>query len=230
MHSDIQKNGDASLMSKARAVYMELDSYLLILVIAMHAWAIFAFQIPVLRDIFLPLTPLTLIIAAIVAYRSYQGGAGKVFLLFFSIFSLGFLVEMLGVNTGFPFGSYSYGTVLGPKIMGTPVIIGLNWFILFSGIVYILNLVKIPKIGKALFGALLITGIDILIEPVAIYLGFWEWKFINPPAENYLGWFTVGFIMFMVNYVFFNSLKVTRKAFWVVVIFVLFFVLQNLIL
>lgn len=227
MHTELDKTQDTGFLKKVRAVTAELDNYLLILVIAMHAWAIFAFKVSVLKEIFLPLTPLNMIICSIVAYRSFKGDAIKIFSLFSIVFLIGFLVEMLGVNTGFPFGSYSYGSVLGPKVSGTPVLIGLNWFILFSGIVYVLNLVSLSKIAKSLIGALLITGIDILIEPVAIQLGFWEWKFIEPPAENYMGWFTVGFIMFMINYKFFNELKVTRKAFWVVLIFVLFFLILN---
>src|SRR5210317_2015499 len=39
----------------------------------------------------------------------------------------GFAVELIGVQTGLLFGEYAYGSALGPKLMGVPLIIGVNW-------------------------------------------------------------------------------------------------------
>ncbi|MBK7882949.1 MAG: carotenoid biosynthesis protein [Chitinophagaceae bacterium] len=43
---------------------------------------------------------------------------------------IGIAVEIIGVKTGFLFGNYSYGIVLGPKIQSVPILIGINWFII----------------------------------------------------------------------------------------------------
>ena len=61
------------------------------------------------------------------------------FWLFIGIaFATGMLVEWIGVHTGYLFGSYDYGTVLGPKLLGVPLIIGINWK---GGIIPIYNYV-----------------------------------------------------------------------------------------
>ncbi len=39
----------------------------------------------------------------------------------------GFVIEALGVTTGFPFGSYDYSGQLGPKLAGVPLVIPLAW-------------------------------------------------------------------------------------------------------
>lgn len=40
---------------------------------------------------------------------------------------LGLLAESVGVHSGWPFGDYSYGTALGPKLAGVPVVVPLAW-------------------------------------------------------------------------------------------------------
>jgi putative membrane protein len=39
------------------------------------------------------------------------------------------------------------------------------------------------------------TGIDVLIEPVAVDLGFWSWQGGDIPWTNYLCWFVVSLPM-----------------------------------
>ena len=39
----------------------------------------------------------------------------------------GLAVEAVGVATGFPFGAYAYGALLGPKVLGVPLVIPLAW-------------------------------------------------------------------------------------------------------
>jgi uncharacterized membrane protein len=42
----------------------------------------------------------------------------------------GYAVEVLGVHTGVPFGSYAYSSTLGPRLFGAPPLIGLAWTML----------------------------------------------------------------------------------------------------
>ncbi|MFN4299227.1 MAG: carotenoid biosynthesis protein [Thermaurantimonas sp.] len=217
-------------MKDIKNLFKNLEQSLLALLIAMHVWALVAFNLPTLRGIFLPLTPLNLLISAFVIFKSYRGQTLYVFALASAIYLLGFFIEAIGVNTGFPFGEYVYGNVLGPKVWDTPIIIGINWFIMFSGILYAIELIRLPILIKALAGATLMTASDYLIEPVAISLEFWTWDKGLPPVENYMGWFVVSFGMYLLYYKFFKSVVVTKNAFWVVSIFVLFFVFQNLII
>ena len=76
-------------------------------------------------------------------------------------FTLGMLVEILGVNYGLIFGSYSYGENLGVKIFGVPVLIGANW-VMLSFITGAIGdvLWKNNKILAAISGAVLMVLID----------------------------------------------------------------------
>jgi putative membrane protein len=42
-----------------------------------------------------------------------------------------------------------------------------------------------------LIGGLLMTLLDVLIEPVAIKTGMWHWFGEAPPVQNYLAWFVI---------------------------------------
>ena len=43
---------------------------------------------------------------------------------------IGFLAEVLGTSTGFPFGKYYYTDFLGPKVFGVPEVVPLIWFVI----------------------------------------------------------------------------------------------------
>ena len=47
-----------------------------------------------------------------------------------SIFLIGMIAEILGVNFGIIFGEYEYLDNLGIKIFGVPIIIGVQWILL----------------------------------------------------------------------------------------------------
>ncbi len=116
----------------------------------------------------------------------------------FSLFLLGTFVwgygaEVMGVNIGFPFGNYSYGPVLGPKLWNTPLMIGVNWILVTYACGTTTNNL-IPALHWAFKGfltSLLMVGLDALIEPVAISFNFWSWEGGSPPLSNYLGWLGV---------------------------------------
>jgi putative membrane protein len=108
------------------------------------------------------------------------------------LFSLGMAVEILGVQTGFPFGEYSYGTVLGPRLAGVSVIIGLNWFYLVVSSVALLRWIGVVNVWQTMVSAsLILAGVDFLIEPVAINLDYWQWEAVSVPLSNYIAWFVV---------------------------------------
>ena len=142
-------------------------------------------------QIFRQLTPLNLIMTTLVVLYYHREWNLK-FLIFLVItFLTGFFVELIGVETGFIFGSYHYGETLGPKLLDIPVIIGLNWVLL----VYISGFVSRAFLHdlwlKVISGALLMVLLDILIEPTAIRFDYWQWENKLVPIRNYFGWFVV---------------------------------------
>ncbi len=109
---------------------------------------------------------------------------------------LGYWVEYLGVHYGWLFGSYSYGDVLGPQLWDIPLVIGINWVLVVYAVCASLNMLarSWSRWLKAATGALLLVALDVLIEPVAIALGFWTWELGQPPLQNFIGWFGAGLL------------------------------------
>lgn len=141
---------------------------------------------------FVPLTPLNLIVSGYFVLRHAKGNNRYLFAM---VGLLAFLVEMLGVQTGFPFGDYRYGSALGPQIFEVPLLIGLLWLLLLIGSIHFVSRwIKNMWVIAILTGAIM-TGLDFLIEPVAIKLNFWNWYGESIPWNNYLGWFVTAFLL-----------------------------------
>ncbi len=152
-----------------------------------------------MRDLFIAMTPFSLLLSYALLYWNApkKDKALWIFLLF--AFGLGFFSEVLGVNTGFPFGDYAYGSVLGPKLWATPLLIGINWtLVTFTANELVRQYLPAnnPKWLFLLLGAALPTLLDVLIEPVAIQLGYWTWANGGlPDWPNYAGWFAVSLLI-----------------------------------
>ena len=114
----------------------------------------------------------------------------KFLIRLFLIFSLGFTVEIIGVNFSIFFGEYRYGNNLGIKIFDVPIVIGFNWVLL---IILTGNFAHkiFPKsiMLRVLNGSIMMILLDLLIEISAPKLDYWEFA-VNPvPLSNYLWWF-----------------------------------------
>jgi len=111
------------------------------------------------------------------------------------VFLLGLMSEVLGVNTGIIYGVYSYGEPLGFKLFGVPITIGIMWLSLSIGTKNSLDrYITKGKYGKVILAAFLMVLFDLLMEPIATYLGYWEWTDGEIPFLNYVTWFIVALI------------------------------------
>lgn len=165
------------------------------LVIALHAFGIVGTLISSTSTITLTMTPINLEISSLIVY-AYSSLDKSVLHFFIISYLIGLTVEILGVQTGFPFGDYQYGSVLGPKILGVPFMIGINWFMLSYAIGILTNRFnRLSMFGRAAVGASLMVMLDIFIEPVAIKLDYWQWDDISIPLSNYLSWWLISFIL-----------------------------------
>ena len=124
---------------------------------------------------------------------------GSHFWLFLCLaFITGMTVEWIGVHTGFLFGDYHYGSVLGPKLAGVPLIIGVNWAMLSVVSAALLSSLKLAFWLEVILAAILMVFLDFLMEPVAVKLGFWYWKGGVIPSFNYVCWFLIaGLLQFV---------------------------------
>ncbi len=175
------------------------------------------------------LTPLNLLLTNFLLFFNHKT-FGRAFFLFAGItFLAGFFAEVIGVHTGLLFGNYAYGEALGFKLWQVPVLIGLNWVML----VYCTGSVarkwlKSPVLA-AFAGALLMVGIDFLIEPVAVKYDFWSWQNSHIPAWNYVCWFGLA-IALQLYFQFSGVDKNNRLAAAVIVTQIAFFFALNLFL
>jgi putative membrane protein len=140
---------------------------------------------------FIGKTPLNLLLMFGLLLLIYPLNNSKRLLLTLTFLLAGILVEWLGVNYGLLFGNYSYGQNLGPKIGGVPLIIGVNWALLVWITGAISNRVMLTWPGRMLMGALLMLGLDFLMEVSAPVFDFWEFSGGKAPFSNYVGWFVV---------------------------------------
>jgi putative membrane protein len=181
------------------------------------------------RDWFLALTPLNLLVSFLAMFRHENHRNIQIILSFLLIFLLGFFVEVAGVNTGMIFGAYSYGPVLGYKVFNTPLLIGLNWFIMVFCIGVVLEKTKLNILFKSLIGAAIMTVSDYIIEPVAIAYNFWSWEGTVVPLQNYLAWYLFSFL-FLVIFYRFKIDKTNKVAPWLLVTQIIFFLSLNLLI
>ena len=172
------------------------------LLLLFHFFGLLGICITAYKHLFLPLTPLNLILTLIVFYKVNKDFSISFLILSFLIFLIGFSIEAIGVATGILFGSYTYGEVFGFKIFETPVVIGVNWLFLALSTYGIIQYFTNKALWLLLLPPLLMTGLDFLVEPVAMELGFWGWKNDVIPFQNYVMWFTTSFFIHGLIYLF----------------------------
>jgi len=164
------------------------------------------------RDIFIALTPANLLLMQFLAWRNVNLPTTSYLKTAVIVWSLGLAVEWVGVHTGLLFGSYCYGTALGPRLASVPVLIGCNWFLVLAGSLswafHIVRWVReryartasaktlsILSSAVPFMGALIATVFDRLMEPAALRLGFWTWNQGHVPVYNYICWFGVSYLI-----------------------------------
>lgn len=144
---------------------------------------------------FLSLTPLNLVMTTAVLLGFHRGWSLSFVISALLVMLTGFFMEVAGVHTGLVFGEYAYGKTLGWKLIDVPLTIGLNWFLLVYLIAVVLDRLRDPWVF-ALAGALMMTVLDVLIEPVAIRLDFWSWSGNSIPLQNYIAWYLLSLVLF----------------------------------
>jgi putative membrane protein len=125
--------------------------------------------------------------------------------------ALGFyalLIESSAIHTGFPYGDFIYNDLLGEKVFGlTPWTVAFAWPpILFLAYWFARTRHKeTEKLKIWLWTAVGAMLIDLVLDPAAVYLGFWNWRepgfYYGVPLVNFLGWLLSCFIgAILLNY------------------------------
>ncbi|MBU4216577.1 carotenoid biosynthesis protein [Candidatus Parcubacteria bacterium] len=126
-----------------------------------------------------------------------------------------FVFEVIGINYGTFFGAdYVYqGQNFSFILFNVPLFVPLYWAV-FIYIGYSISNSFLNWIGKSrptkdkndfiilplliIFDGLLVTAIDIFMEPILVKFGVWTWlskgQYFGVPFVNFIGWFTVAII------------------------------------
>jgi len=147
------------------------------------------------RELTASLTPFNLMISGIIIFSEDWKWKLEFILPLVMIFLAGLMVEIIGVQTGWPFGDYYYGDNLGIKVLGTPILIGLNWLILVYTCSALMGSFFRNGWLKVLLAALLMLFIDIPLEPVAAKMDMWYWINGGAGSMNYIAWFIIAIVM-----------------------------------
>lgn len=141
------------------------------------------------------LTPLQLIISTVILFLAHSQIDSALIKFSITAYFISFIAECIGVNTGFPFGAYTYHEVLGYKILETPLLIGINWLMLLLASRSVVERFFRNRslLLQTFLAALIMVGLDFLIEPVAVQYKFWTWADSEIPWNNYVSWFILAF-------------------------------------
>lgn len=152
-----------------------------------------------LRPDVIVLTPLNLLLTVVLLLVFNNWWTTSFYMFAGMCFAVGFGIELLGVHTGVVFGDYEYGTALGPRLFEVPLMIGVNWFLLAYCFADLVARTHRKTMVKAFIGALLMTLLDAVMEPVAMKLNFWNWEGDFVPFKNYVAWFFVSYFLIWLN-------------------------------
>lgn len=148
--------------------------------------------------------------------------------VFLLVTILAFMVEAIGVNSGFLFGEYSYGHSLGPRLSGTPLLIGLNWLFLVYCTAAISENINGRKIIKIVAASSLMLVYDLFLEISAPFLNMWSFDEGRIPVRNFVSWFLFA-VLFHSLLKIFRVRIINTPAKWIFSIQLLFFILLAII-
>ncbi|QKQ99098.1 carotenoid biosynthesis protein [Metallosphaera tengchongensis] len=133
-----------------------------------------------------------LVLVALYLVHSYVTLHWRSIRFLMTAFVIGFLFEVIGVHTGFPFGRYYYTGGLGMEVLGVPVIIPLLWATLayFS---------YLPS-HNAVISSWLMVLVDLTVDPL---FSRFDWHWLSPgqyfgvPITNFVSWFVISMIIYL---------------------------------
>jgi uncharacterized membrane protein len=130
-------------------------------------------------------------------------------LVFFALSAIvSWILEEIGVSTGWIYGDYHYSNLLGPKLGLVPAIIPLAWFMMiYSSWAFASTLLGsstrdasegVPS--RSIAASMVMTSWDTVMDPGMSRAGNWVWEaggaYFGVPFHNYAGWLATTFIVY----------------------------------
>ncbi|TNE55352.1 MAG: carotenoid biosynthesis protein [Bacteroidetes bacterium] len=170
-------------------MFPKREYILLAILILFHTIGLCGMLLPDIREEMLAYSSMNLYLTFVVLMISGGRKSMRYFIFVLMLYLYGMSIELIGVHTGILFGQYQYGASLGSKFLEVPYVLGINWVILVISCSLLSHRLIRNMWGGIILAALLMTGMDFLIEPVAIASDYWSWSGGEVPWFNYLCWF-----------------------------------------
>jgi putative membrane protein len=164
-------------------------------------------RVPMLSVVALHVLP-PAIFAVIHGTRAYRLGGILTFVVITLI--VGNFFENLGIRTGFPFGSYYFTDLMGPKLSAVPITLGLayvgmaylSWTlarIILGGIQTPLR--RLQVITVPVLASCIMVSWDLSQDPIwSTVLRAWVWlrggAYFGVPFTNFFGWFLTVYVIY----------------------------------
>lgn len=112
--------------------------------------------------------------------------------------SFGFFIELLGVETGWPFGVYEYDPSLGPQLISVPLVVPFAWAMIAHPVLCVAR--RIAGNWVFLYGGFGMMAYDLFLDPLMVTAGRWTWEVTGThvpftpevPLSNAFGWLLSG--------------------------------------
>ncbi|MSW74326.1 MAG: carotenoid biosynthesis protein [Actinobacteria bacterium] len=109
-----------------------------------------------------------------------------------------FLIELMGVKTGWPFGTYSYDASLGRTLAGVPFVVPFAWVMMAHPLLVAAR--RVSGSWVFLYGGFALAAWDLFLDPQMVSAGRWHWTFTGAhvpfqpeiPLSNAFGWLLAG--------------------------------------
>lgn len=109
-----------------------------------------------------------------------------------------FLIELIGLNTGWPFGTYTYDASLGPQLLGIPLVVPFAWAMMAHPLLIVAR--RMTKTFTFLYGGFALMAWDLFLDPQMVGDGRWKWEVTGShvpfqpdiPLSNMFGWLLAG--------------------------------------
>ncbi len=120
-------------------------------------------------------------------------GVKRALRLILTLSVVAFILELFAVVTGYPYGSFHYGSEMGYILGGiVPWSVPLAWIPLLLGSAAIAHTSLRSKRYRVFLTVLLLLAADAVIDPGAVAMGFWTWNYPGwyyaIPFTNFVGW------------------------------------------
>jgi uncharacterized membrane protein len=130
------------------------------------------------------------------AYLSF--GSKYLARYFLATVTFGYLIEFIGVHTGWPFGIYSYDRSLGFALYEVPLVVPFAWVMMVHPALVAAR--RITKKWTFLYGGALLAAWDLYLDPQMVAAGRWSWEVDGAhipfapdvPLSNFFGWLLAG--------------------------------------